>query len=252
MRCAVKHSCYRNSKLQTLMCVITTKIHRALGTYGKLNYICLTEFNKQKLLQLKQIKPEKVFVKPNFVETSGDIVPYENRPNQFIYVGRLDELKGIKILFQAWRQMGEEAPKLIVCGTGPLEDWCHDFLKDNPKMNVEMLGFVPNAEAKKLIANAKALILPTQWYEGFPMTILEAYSVGTPVIGSDIGNVGNLIEEGTTGWKLELDSVEDLRRTVEVAENENIDSETIRGIFEERYSEKKNIQILVDIYQKAK
>ncbi len=82
LRCAVKHSCYRGSKLQTLMCVITTKIHRALGTYRRLNYICLTEFNTEKLLQLNKpgkrqiIDPERVFIKPNF---TFDVTPENGR-----------------------------------------------------------------------------------------------------------------------------------------------------------------------------
>lgn len=69
---AVKHGCYRGSKLQTLMCVISMKVHRMTGVYGKINYICLTEFNKRKLLQLnrpgkmKIVEPAKVFIKPNF------------------------------------------------------------------------------------------------------------------------------------------------------------------------------------------
>lgn len=66
LSCAIKHSCYRGSKAQTLVCVVNTWIHRMTGVYGKINYICLTEFNKEKLLQLKQIKSEKVFIKPNF------------------------------------------------------------------------------------------------------------------------------------------------------------------------------------------
>ncbi|MCP1450452.1 glycosyltransferase [Priestia megaterium] len=71
LKCAVVHKCYRESRLQTLACVITLKIHRFLGTYRKLNYICLTEFNKKKLLEINKgkkqiIDPSKVFVKPNF------------------------------------------------------------------------------------------------------------------------------------------------------------------------------------------
>lgn len=71
LKCAVSNKCYRGSKVQTLACVLTLKIHRLLGTYKKLNYICLTEFNKEKLLQLNKgkkqiIDPSKVFVKPNF------------------------------------------------------------------------------------------------------------------------------------------------------------------------------------------
>ena len=66
LKCAVKHKCYRNSRAQTLICVISTWIHRHTGILGKINYIALTEFNKEKLLQLKYIKSERVFVKPNF------------------------------------------------------------------------------------------------------------------------------------------------------------------------------------------
>ncbi|WP_377519783.1 glycosyltransferase [Priestia megaterium] len=71
LRCAIFNNCYRDSKLQTLACVITLKTHRFLGTYKNINYICLTEFNKEKLLEVnrggkKIIDPKKVFVKPNF------------------------------------------------------------------------------------------------------------------------------------------------------------------------------------------
>ena len=160
LMCAVKHSCYRNSKLQTLACVISTKIHRMTGIYDKLNYICLTEFNKEKLLQLKRVKADRVFVKPNFVAAPTDeIVPYEKRENQFIFAGRLDKLKGIDILFEAWKQMGSFAPELVVCGTGPMEEWCRKFIADNRNCNIEMKGFVPNKEGRKLIAKSKALKL---------------------------------------------------------------------------------------------
>ena len=64
--CAIKHKCYRGSRAQTLVCVASTWIHRHTRILGKINYIALTEFNKKKLLQLKQIKSDRVFVKPNF------------------------------------------------------------------------------------------------------------------------------------------------------------------------------------------
>lgn len=218
--CAVKHKCYRGSRIQTLACVLSTWFHRMTGIYGKINYICLTEFNKGKLLQLKQIKANQVFVKPNFVEASTDeIIPFKERANQFIFAGRLDKLKGIDILFEAWKQMGETASKLVVCGTGPMEDWCKDFLRNNSDCNIEMRGFVPNKETKKLIANSKALILPTQWYEGFPMTIVEAFSVGTPVIGSDLGNVGSILCDEKNGWKFNSRSIEALCEAVMKSHN---------------------------------
>ena len=212
--CAVKHKCYRGSRVQTLACVISTWIHRLIGTYKKLNYICLTDFNKDKLLQLKQIKKEKVLVKPNLVEEAKEIDPYEKRIDQFIYVGRLEEIKGIDILLEAWKLMGADAPELLMCGKGPLEDWAKEYIEKNKLSKVKLLGFVANTEVRKMIGESKALILPTQVYEGFPMTIAESYACGTPVIGSDLGNTGSLIENGINGFKFAPDSPSELADAV--------------------------------------
>lgn len=242
--CAVKHKCYRESRMQTLACVISTAIHRMTGIYGKINYICLTEFNKEKLLNLKQISPDRVFVKPNFVESPGEIIPEKQRENQFIFAGRLDKLKGIDVLLEAWKLMGENAPKLIICGTGPMEEWCKEFVAGN-KVNVELRGFVPNSEARKLIANSRALILPTQWYEGFPMSVVEAFSVGTPVICSDLGNVGSIVEEGVTGYKFESRSAEGLAEAVRGCTDI---CNSVESVFEKKYSSGANCRELIRIY----
>lgn len=247
LKCAVKHRCYRESKIQTLACVLSTAFHRMTGIYGKINYICLTDFNKQKLLGLKQIKPERVFVKPNFVECKNEYIPEKDRKNQFVFAGRLDKLKGIDLLFEAWKHMGEEAPKLIVCGTGPMEDWCKSFIREND-VNIEMRGFVPNNEALKIIANSKALVLPTQWYEGFPMSIVEAFSVGTPVICSDLGNAGSVVEEGITGYKFRYDSIESIMSAIDKMREKPLNKEKIKKIYEIKYSENVNYKILNDIY----
>lgn len=245
LRCAVKHNCYRDSKLQTLACVISTMIHRMIGIYGKINYICLTEFNKEKLLTLKQVKKEKVFVKPNFIKNNNEFIPVEERIDQFIFVGRLDKLKGIDILLEAWKKMGESAPKLILCGTGTMEKWCKGFVREN-KVNVDIRGFVPNDEVRRLIGKSRALILPTQWYEGFPMSIVESYSVGTPVICSDIGNVSNIVVDGVTGWKfVEKD---ELIECVRKAEKEQLYSETYQKYIS-KYTEQINYELLIKIYE---
>lgn len=249
LMCAVKHSCYRGSKLQTLACVISTKIHRMTGVYGKINYICLTKFNKEKLLQMKQIKPEKIFVKPNFVESRDICVSKECRENQLVFIGRLDKLKGIDLLFKSWKQMGNTAPRLIVCGSGPMEKWCREFLEKST-VNIEFRGFIPNKEARELIANSKALILPTQCYEGFPMTIVEAFSVGTPVICSDLGNAGSIITDGVDGIKFQHTSVTSLIQAIHRLEKSNI--EVLGGNAYMKYNKyfapDKNYEILSDIY----
>ena len=190
-----------------------------------------------------------MFVKPNFMfeSTQSNMIGAKNR-NYFIYVGRLDELKGIRILFEAWKNMGTSAPKLLVCGTGPLENWCKSFVQAAPECNIELKGFVSNIEAKQLISKAKALLLPTQWYEGFPMTIVEAYSVGTPVIGSDMGNVGSLIQDGITGWKFTHDSAEALSTVVREADRAGFIIDKTKA---ERYSMDSNYQQLMKIYEEV-
>lgn len=246
--CAIKNKCYRGSRAQTTVCVVNSYIHRMMGIYGKLNYICLTEFNRTKLLELSQIKPEKVFIKPNFVEDEEQYIEEKNRKNQFIFAGRLDKLKGINILFEAWKKMGNDAPKLIVCGTGPMEKWCKNFIEQND-VNIDLRGYIPNREARELIANSRALILPTQWYEGFPMSIVESFSVGTPIVCSDLGNSGSIVKEGVTGCKFKWNSVDDLCQAVNRCKGMN-DSTLYE--YKEKYIESINYKELVSIYRKVK
>ena len=243
--CAVKHSCYRGSKLQTLACVISTKIHRMTGIYGKLNYICLTEFNREKLLSLKQIKPERVFVKPNFVDSwEVPVLPEKERKNQFLFAGRLDRLKGVEMLLTAWKLMGQKAPNLILCGTGPMEGWCRDMIVENG-LKVEMMGFVDNRQVRRMLAESKAMILPTQWYEGFPMSIVEAFSVGTPVVCSDLGNAGSIVTEGVTGRKFRADSPQSLIRAVESCDGL---CQSTYDAYLARYTARENFGSLLRIY----
>lgn len=248
--CALKHKCYRGSRLQTLACVISTLIHRATGIYRKIHYICLTEFNRQKLLQLKQIPEENVHVKPNFAVEHGVMIPGEERVDRIIYVGRLEELKGVHILLEAWKLLGAEAPELMMCGNGPLEPWCREYIAEHGLNMVKLMGFVPNREVRDLIAGSKALILPTQCYESFPMTIPEAYAVGTPVLTGDIGNAGNLVDERHTGMHFVYNSPNSLAHIIRKLHKEDIAlwGENARQKYQQAYSPEANYRYLVEIY----
>lgn len=244
--CALKHKCYRGSFLQTLICVVSTKIHRWTGIYGKINYICLTEFNKEKLLQLKGIQEDRVFVKPNFVDVPQK--KYEKNES-FVYVGRIEEIKGITDLLEAWKELGSKAPILNICGTGPLMDDCKTYIAENNLSTVNLLGFVPHEEVRKMIAQSRYLILPTRVYEGFPMIIVEALSGRTPVLTSDIGNTGMLIENGKTGFKFLPGQSTSIVNAVKQAINgieldENAESEYLN-----KYTVERNEQIIEQIYE---
>ena len=119
------------------------------------------------------------------------------------------------------------------------------FIREND-VNIEMRGFVPNNEALKIIANSKALVLPTQWYEGFPMSIVEAFSVGTPVICSDLGNAGSVVEEGITGYKFTADLVDEIIQAVKRCHG--LCSQT-KKVYKDNYSVEKNYELISSIYK---
>lgn len=249
---SVKHKCYRSSRVQTLVSAMTIKIHRMLGTYRKITFICLTGYNRDKLLELNAgrgkeiIDEKKVFVKPNFTQLEAEPVPYLQRENQCVFAGRLEEIKGVRILLQAWAEVKDT--KLILCGSGPLDAWCREYVEKNRLENVEIKGQVPHRELIELIRRSKALILPSIVYEGFPMTIVESMACGTPVICSDFGNAGSLITDGLNGLKFEKGSAEDLCAKVNSLYDMAASS---RQVYENKYAKDENYRLLLDIYKKA-
>ncbi|MCR5788268.1 MAG: glycosyltransferase family 4 protein [Lachnospiraceae bacterium] len=254
---ALRHRCYRGSRFMTLACAFCLHYHRWRGIYRKLFYICLTEFNRQKLLTaggFLGINPDRVFVKPNFTRIEGEIVPYAKRGRYMLYAGRLDETKGIPELLKAWTRLGEEAPELKICGNGPLAPWCREYLADHKTAKVSLSGSLPHEEVLKLIGNAQALLLPSKWYEGLPMVIVEAFMLGTPVIGSGIGNVGEAVSSEKLGRRIGMTGDAD-QLAAAIAEAVVSFRETFRyeeEAFREaaaRYSAEENLKILERIFQ---
>lgn len=249
---SVAHKCYRNSRIQTLVSALAIKIHRLLGTYKRIYYICLSDFNKQKLLELNRnqarqiIDKDRVFVKPNFADVEGEPVPYPQRENQCVFAGRLEEIKGVRVLLQAWAEI--KNIKLILCGRGPLDAWCREYVEANRLENVEIKGHINHGELIGIIRRSRALILPSMVYEGFPMTIAESMACGTPVICSDFGNAGSLIADGQNGLKFQKGSVDDLRRKVSLLRDMTAAS---YRIYEKKYAKEENYKMLIGIYRKA-
>lgn len=248
--CAVSHGCYRGSKIQTLACAAILKLHRILGTYKRLFYICLTDFNREKLLLLnrngkERIRPERVFVKPNFVRPLAE--EKSERKEQYLYVGRLDRLKGIHVLLEAWEKFPKK--ELLICGSGPEEDWIHDYLEEHHMNQVRLLGQCPHEEILELLRESRALIMPTMWYEGQPMVILESFAAGTPAIVSNLGNAGAMVEDGVTGVRFSCGDAASLCEAVEKLEMKK-DWDT-KKVYRDKYTPEKNYELLQDIYMKA-
>lgn len=258
---SVKHACYRHSKSQTLIVSLMLGIHRRRGTYGRLSYICLTEFNQNMLLQLSLrgkplLLPSQIYVKPNFTADPGSPVPYARRQPYFLFASRLDASKGIYVLLKAWSvyEKKSDCPKeLVLCSTGPEEDAVRDYIREHALSHVTMSGQVSHDEVLAKMRHALAVCLPTQWYEGFPVVIAESFSCGTPVIGSNIGNVGSLVTDGETGFThapTDADKLADLFLHWDPSsEALQTMSSNARKAYEDAYTPEKNLELLMNIYR---
>lgn len=251
--CSLKHKCYRNSFWETLFMVIGIKLNRKMGIYKKAYFICLTEFNRQKLLEINKLSKNIIideshcFVKPNFTfDSSKELITFANRENVFIFAGRLEINKGFKWLLENWKR---NYPDLLVFGEGSLKMWGIDFIKKNKIKNILLKGQLPHDELLDFIKISKAVIVPSLWFEGFPMLFLEAMSFGTPLLASNIGNASNLIKEGINGWHFQIENSETLKTGIENVENQDIMDKEIQ-YFQLNFSSKKNFQTLEQIYKK--
>lgn len=208
--CAIKHNCYRDSKIQTIFLTLSIAFHRLIKTYDLVDaYLVTTKFNYDMLS--KVVDKNKIFYKPYYLDAQTKDLDNKTR-DYYIYISRLEYMKGIHIALEAFKDLPNL--KLKVLGIGPDEEKSKQYVKENNMQNVEFLGFKNLDEMRELLFNAKALVFPTQWYEGFPMTIVESFALGTPVIGSNIGNVGSIIEDGENGLKFEYNNSKSLSSTI--------------------------------------
>ena len=245
---AIRHKCYRNSKIQTSIVALTLLLHRILGTYKIIDkYIVLTEFNKNKLKVI--LDEKKIVIKPNFVKRSMNL-ELNNEKKHFLFLGRIEELKGIRLLVKTCEKM--KNIEIVIAGTGPLEEEIKQYIKKNKIKNINLVGYKSKEEVFNLLKTAKALIVPSQCYEGFPMTIVESLSLGVPVITGNIGNLSTIIKHNYNGLifnynnekslmiaidKLNKDVV--LRKKLSLGANET---------YNQKYNEIENYRILEQIY----
>lgn len=204
---AVFNKVYRSSYLQTFWLAFVVWFHKKIGTWNKIDlYLCLTEFALE-IFQKSNfgVSKEQFLVKPNFTTTLA-ISDNVKKGEHFLFVGRLSEEKGVSVLLEAFKGTSH---CLRIAGDGFLKDEVIDFIKNNP--NIIYLGNLKSEEVVLELQTAQALIFPSLWYEGMPMTILEAFSCKIPVIASNLGAMSSMITNNFTGFHFETGSVEKLR-----------------------------------------
>ena len=253
---AVRHGCYRNSRVQSAVCAFLYAFHRLLGTYRRVHLIALTEFDKEKLLEFNArhpvFDPAKLYLRPNAAVPEGALPPLRPlaaRKNQVVFAGRLEELKGLRTAIEAWRLLENDpaAPKLLLCGTGPLEGWA----RENAGENVEFLGQISHEALCALLAESRAALAPSLCYESFALVPAEAHAMGTPVIASDLGNVGAMVRDGVDGLRFAPGDPEALANAVRRLPDleAKADPAAIRAEAVGRFGQEENYRELAEIYQ---
>ena len=228
---------------------VMLKFHRTIGTYDKINYIVLTEFNKKKLSNL--VKDEnKIYVKPNFVEKRER--SERNLEDYFVYIGRLDAIKGINFLIEAWKEVNEDID-LYVIGTGSEEENLKRFIEYYNIKNIKMLGFMSQNEAFRIIAKSRAVIVPSICMESFGMSIIEGFSLGVPAIGSRLGNIEFIIDNEKNGLLFKINNKYELKSTIEsIFYNRELNEELGKNAYQtffDYYTDEVNYKKLQIIYK---
>ena len=252
LACAVRHRCYRGSLAQTLVVAAAYGLHRLLGTWRGVTMVALTEFDRRKLLEFNRLHPmfdaDRLVVKPNPVcVPDSPVTLWENRKNQMLFAGRLEELKGLRTVLEAWRLLGDAAPTLLVAGDGPLGDWAR--AQNLP--NVRFLGQLSRAELHARMAESRAVVAASLCYESFALVPAEAHALGTPVLASDLGNVGASVQPGVDGLRFTPGDANALAGAVRALGQMRFDCNAIAARARRTYSEEENYNALMRFYTKG-
>ncbi len=246
---ALKHACYRGSRVATLGMVLGSTLHRARGTYQTQvdRYIVLTEFARRRFIA-HGLPAERISIRGNSL--THDPGAGAGGGHYALYVGRLTAEKGVSTLIRAWRTMS--GIPLRIAGDGDLRAALEHEARGLP---IEFLGRVSAERVIGLMKESAMLVVPSECYEGFPRVIVEAFATGTPVIAADIGGLGELINEGVDGLKFRSGSAEGLAaaalRLWEAPEMRDRQRIANRRRFEREYSPSAGLTSLQRIYRQA-
>lgn len=202
----IKYRCIKDSLLASTVVAMESSLHKLLGSYKNnvSRIVAPSQFFQNKLIEWGWPKEQITYI-PNYV----DITKFELSESvgkYFLYFGRLAPEKGVATLINA--AIKAKVPLKIV-GTGPLEAQLKSQAAENAQQ-IEFLGYKTGQDLIDLIQNSRCVVLPSEWYENAPMSVLESYAQGKTVIGAKIGGIPELINAGETGWMFESKNQEAL------------------------------------------
>lgn len=237
-----------HSWLKTFITAFVYYFHRKVKTWDMVNkFIVLSDFAKNIFLTSRfGLQKSKFAIKPNFVPQPVELE--NNTDNHFLYVGRLSEEKGILPLLEAIK---DTTHQLKILGTGPQLEEVLAIV--NSSRNLEYLGFLPQEDISKALNNCSVLLVPSVCYEGMPMSIIEAFALGVPVLSSNIGILAEMVQPYQTGLHFDIydknNIIDTLQRWDSMSdEDKDRIKENCKLEYYSRYTEQHNINLLEKIY----
>lgn len=200
------HKCLKGSRALSGLIALESAAHRLFRLYSANidRIVAPSVFYRNKLISWGWPAEQIVYI-PNFSPVRWESTPVPE-VGSILYFGRLSEEKGIATLIRA--SAASHVP-VVIAGTGP-EEASFRRLAQDLSAPVEFAGYRTGTELAALLRGARAVVLPSEWYENSPMSVLEAYSAGRPVLGANIGGIPELILHGETGWTFASGDVEAL------------------------------------------
>lgn len=250
---SILHGCYRDSRQATAAVASMLATHRALGTYQKsvTRYIVPTDHAKVKFIRAG-LPANKLVVKPNFVDPD----PGEKLAagEYALFIGRIDQTKGTRVLLDAWKRLPGKYP-LHVVGDGPDRQWMEAQVRESRLSEVTFRGRLSHAEALEVVKGARFTVMPSIWYETFGLCIIESFACGTPVLCSSLGAMSEIVDDRVTGLHFRPGDPEDLAKKVAWAWTHPSELARMgamaRRKYESDYSAAKNYSLLMGIYEQA-
>jgi glycosyltransferase involved in cell wall biosynthesis len=247
----IVHGCYRESRAATAPLVVANVAHRKAwrSLVSAYVFISAAERDLHAGLGLPQ---DRVFVRHNLIPWQDP--PTAPREPVVIYAGRLDEVKGVRLLMAAWDQYRAKSPgpglRLVIAGSGPLERDVAAWA--STRSSVEMTGYVPAAEVAELRSRARAVIVPSAWEETFGLVVVESMAAGAPPIAAGHGSLVELVTHGVDGVLFPPGDSEALAQAVVDVEADPYKYETYgkqaRETYEQRFNPEHSLKHLLEIY----
>lgn len=248
----LKEKCVKGSRVKSLINTVEMYLHHnILKIYGLIDiYISPSRFMREKLIDMgfkRQIE-----VLPNFVDIGNFKPSFDAEEKSVCYVGRVSPEKGLITLVHAMKGIDLE---LKIIGDGEFQDTLKAEAEKIGMNNIRFLGFLNTEELKKEIAKSMFMVLTSECYENNPRCVIEAFSLGKPVVGSRIGGIPELVKDGITGYTFNAGDQNDLHDKIKqlaAQVSKRIEmGKNARKFIEDEFSPDVYYKRLMEIYKKA-